>query len=119
MQSLSNRSDARRPELAQLRSDRLPNLCGELQPPLDIAVARGMPRYFFHLYDDIDSIDEEGTELPDIAAATKHAITQAKDMACAEVLKGHLSLRHRIEVTDEAGMVLLTVRFKDVVEVQV
>ena len=37
----------------------------------------------------------------------------------AEVLKGHLGLRDRIEVADEADMVLLAMHSKDVVEVKV
>jgi hypothetical protein len=34
-----------------------------------------MPRYFFHLRDGRTSLDDEGTELPDIHAARRTAIT--------------------------------------------
>ena len=74
-----------------------------------------MPRYFFNLYDDIVAIDEEGSELPDVSAARARAIASAREMSCAEVLKGHLSLHHRIDVTDESGTVVCTVHFADVV----
>jgi hypothetical protein len=39
-------------------------------------------------------------------------------MACAEVLKGHLTLAHRIEVVDERGERVCTVHFSDVVAVE-
>ena len=77
-----------------------------------------MPRYFFNLYDDMTVIDEEGVKLPDFEAARRKAIGDARDMACTEVLEGRLKLRHRIEVADESGGVLLTVLFRDVVEVK-
>ena len=76
-----------------------------------------MPRFFFHLYDDIVSLDQEGTELPDGAAARAHGVRNARAIACAEVLEGHLGLKHRIEIVDEAGAVIDTVQFADVVRV--
>jgi hypothetical protein len=39
-------------------------------------------------------------------------------MACAEVLDGHLTLSHRIDVADGRGEVLLTVEFGDTIEVE-
>ena len=75
-----------------------------------------MPRFFFHLYDDVVTKDEEGAELPDLAAARQRALENAREIACAEVLEGHLNLKHRIEVADETGAVQLTVHFADVVK---
>jgi hypothetical protein len=72
-----------------------------------------VPRYFFHLYNDLVAKDEEGTELPDLAAAREQAAEHAREMVCASVREGHLNLDHRIEVTDEAGKLLLTVTFRD------
>lgn len=77
-----------------------------------------MPRFFFHLYDDRVSIDEEGLNLPDEAAARDTALSCAREMACAEVLKGHLRLDHRIEVEDEAGRTVATLAFGDAVSVE-
>ena len=77
-----------------------------------------MPRFFFHLYDDMDVIDEEGVELPDAEAARAKAEANARHMACAEVLDGHLNLNHRIEVADERGEVFLTVPFGGTVKVE-
>ena len=77
-----------------------------------------MQRYFFHLYDDMTVLDEEGAELPSVQAARERAFADARQMACAEVLEGHLNLRHRIDVVDERGEVLFTVQFRDTVEIQ-
>ena len=52
------------------------------------AVPYEVPRFFFHLYDDVVSIDEEGSELPDIAAVRQKAIKNARSIACQEVLEG-------------------------------
>lgn len=75
-----------------------------------------MPRFYFHLYDDMVSLDEEGKVLPTIDAARKEAIRNARHLACAEVLDGHLGLNHRIEVTDANDAPIATVVFKDVVK---
>ena len=44
-----------------------------------------MPRFFFHLYDDIVSLDPEGKEFPTLEAARQHAIKAARELACSEV----------------------------------
>lgn len=77
-----------------------------------------MGRYYFNLYDDDVALDEEGAELPDLAAARATAVASAREMACAEVLEGHLALNHRIEVVDEQGELACTVHFRDVVAVE-
>jgi hypothetical protein len=76
-----------------------------------------MPRYFFHLFNDVVSRDEEGVELPNNAVAMQHAAASAREMAAESVREGQLILDHRIEVTDEAGGRIGVVRFADVVEV--
>lgn len=77
-----------------------------------------MGRYYFHLYDDIVAMDEEGVELSGPAAARERAVAEARQIACSEVLEGHLDLGHRIEVADEAGDTLFTVHFRDTVQVK-
>jgi hypothetical protein len=76
-----------------------------------------MPQYYFHLYDDIVSQDDEGIELADQAAAENYAVMCARDMAAAQARQGRLTLSHRIEVTDDQGSVLKTVQFCDAVAV--
>lgn len=76
-----------------------------------------MPRYFFHLHNDIEARDEEGVELADLAAARAVAMREARAIAAAHVGNGRLVLSHSIEVTDEHGASLLTVSFGEVIEI--
>jgi hypothetical protein len=77
-----------------------------------------MGRYYFHLFDDYTVIDEEGLELsgPDVARDKGQAM--AREMACAEVLEGHLNLNHRIEIVGEDSQPVATVHFSDTVRVE-
>lgn len=77
-----------------------------------------MPLFFFHLYDDAVSVDEEGQQLTSDAAARERGVESAREMACAEVRNGHLFLGHRIEVENEAGATIATVHFRDVVTIE-
>ncbi len=77
-----------------------------------------MPRYFFHLHDDLTAIDEEGAVLPNIDAARAHAITNIRDLICEEVRQGRINLSHRVEVADAAGRPVLTVHYSEAVQLQ-
>ena len=78
-----------------------------------------MPRFYFHLYDNLDVLDDEGIELPDLEAARSHAVRCAR-VTFAETAKdeGRVVLHHRIDITDEEGAVLEAVRFGDAVRVE-
>ena len=76
-----------------------------------------MPRYFFHLHNDLETRDEVGLELPDLAAARKVAEQEARAMAAQSVVNGRVDLKHSIEVTDESGATVLLIRFGDAVEI--
>lgn len=76
-----------------------------------------MPRYFFHLHNNVETIDEEGLELADFGAAERVARDEARKMAAENVHSGHLCLSHSIEVTDISGKTVLLIRFGDVVTV--
>jgi hypothetical protein len=76
-----------------------------------------MPRYFFHLYEDMPAPDEEGSELADLDAARACGIKEARSVAADQVREGKLDLNHRIDVTDEQGVVVHTIRFADAIEV--
>ena len=68
-----------------------------------------MPRFFFHRADGVFDHDDEGTELPDLAAARIEAVRFAAEFMKdkpQEVWKGH---NFRIEVSDDQGMLLCTV----------
>ena len=76
-----------------------------------------MPRYFFDLHNDVDSIDHEGRELPDLEAATDNALIEAREMMTQAIHDGKLNLNHYIEVRDEAGDVIHVLHFGNAVQV--
>lgn len=76
-------------------------------------------RYFFHLRNDIDADDLEGVELPDDRTALDRAGDYAIEMAAASVLERRtVILSHCIIVTKEAGKILKSVNFGDVLTVE-
>ena len=78
-----------------------------------------MPRYFFHLHNDIEALDDEGVDLPNLDAAravARHSVQFAAAQSIKD--KAHLVLDHRIDIADESGTILETVRFGDVVTVE-
>jgi hypothetical protein len=77
-----------------------------------------VPRYFFHVYDDVIAEDEEGVELPNLAAARLNAVLSARDLIAEQVRHGHFVLSHWIDVVDEQGEKVLTVTFGDAVEIR-
>jgi hypothetical protein len=78
-----------------------------------------MPRYFFDLHNDIDAIDDEGIELPDLRAGKAHALGEARTMIQASVAEtGRIDLRHHIDIRDENGAVVHVMRFGDAVKIQ-
>jgi hypothetical protein len=74
-----------------------------------------MPRYFFHLQNDIHVHDEEGQELPDDGAALDAAVKFARDMASHSVREGHLALSHFIRCAADDGREVGVVRFADAI----
>ena len=77
-----------------------------------------MPRYFFHVYDDIIAEDEEGEDLPNLAAARLKALKGARDLICEQVRHGYAVLSHWIDVVDEQGEKVLTVTFGEAVDIK-
>ena len=75
-------------------------------------------RFFFHLHNDIETVDDEGIELPDEAAARRHAERVARIMAAESVKNGHLDLTHYLDATDEKGNLRFRTCFRDVVEIR-
>lgn len=78
-----------------------------------------MPRYFFHLYNDVEARDEEGVEMPNIGAARMAALRDAR-FTISETIKaeGRFVGDHRIDIEDAEGNVLETIRFKDAVKLE-
>jgi hypothetical protein len=92
----------------------------ELEQGTRLSLSRSalVPRYFFNVRSDVNVVDEEGIELPDELAARNHAVSDVVELAGANVLEHRkLDLSHLIDVADESGRVLFTVRFGDVLTV--
>lgn len=78
-----------------------------------------MPRYFFHLYNDVEAVDPEGVELPNVGAARMAALHDAR-FTIAETIKaeGRFVGDHRIDIEDSDGKVLDTIYFRDAVTIE-
>lgn len=78
-----------------------------------------MPVFYFHLRERNDvTIDAEGVQLPDIAAAQRHAAAEARGMLAVELCDGGaIDLRRWLEVSDEAGAVVHILPFDTAIEI--
>lgn len=78
-----------------------------------------MPRFFLHIFNGETTIDEEGIELPDAAAALAKARTVVREMAADSVRsEGHLVLSHRVFIEDGHRSEVGTVYFREVIAVE-
>jgi hypothetical protein len=77
-----------------------------------------MPLYFFNVYNDDVTLDDEGAELVDDEAARARGIKEVRALAAETVAHGHFFGHHRIEVTDADLRVIATIRFDEAVEVR-
>lgn len=78
-----------------------------------------MPRFHFHLHNDVDVPDDTGKALPDLDAARAYATRLARfEVAEAAKRDGRVVLSHRIDIEDEHGEVLATVRFGEAVQIK-
>ena len=72
----------------------------------------GVPRFYFHVYDDVVALDEEGVDLATFAQVRDAAVLAARELATEEIKrKGTLTVKHRVEVEDEQGRPVLTMPF--------
>ena len=70
-----------------------------------------MPRYFFHVHDGTSTKDAIGTDLPDIFAAQEEAIRTSGELLREMGGKFWDGAEWSLEVTDENGRLLFTLRF--------
>lgn len=77
-----------------------------------------MSCYFFHIFDDLITTDDEGIELPNLDAARAGAVRAARALMCETLMNGRLALGHRIDIADANGTVLDTVHFRDLVQIE-
>jgi len=75
-----------------------------------------MPRYFFHIKDEVEIIpDEEGLELRGLDAVREEARESAREMMSESVRAGHRPDGRAFVVTDEQGHVVLNFPFRDAI----
>lgn len=75
-----------------------------------------MPRFHFHIITPAERIrDDEGIDLPDLAAARKEAIAGLRSILSHEVLAGKLSLEDRIEIEDGTGLLLTSIGYDEAI----
>ena len=73
-----------------------------------------MPRFFFQFYDDSETRDPDGLELPDLAAALAVAHHELRQLAAYDLQRtGQVGLTDRIDITDAGGRVLESVCVAD------
>jgi hypothetical protein len=77
-----------------------------------------MPRYFFHLHNDIDAPDESGREHGSDREALVHALECVRDVASASVRRGTLNLNHFVICVADDGREVGIVRFADAVQIE-
>lgn len=77
-----------------------------------------MARYYFHLRDGVDVlIDEEGRQLDNLASVARAALIEARSIISAEAETGHIRLDQRIDVENEARIIIYTIEFADAVTI--
>jgi hypothetical protein len=72
---------------------------------------RAMPRYFFHVIDGREIIDDEGTELAGVEEACAEAVVLSGSMLKDAGRKFWNDGEWRLQVTDEAGATVCALRF--------
>ena len=77
-----------------------------------------MPKFFFNLRDDISVDDCEGKDLADAQRAREAAVHFAREMMAEDVKDGRLVLKDSIDVVDEKGEKVLTVLFREAIEIE-
>jgi hypothetical protein len=76
-----------------------------------------MPRFFFHACSPGGRIeDPEGSDFTNLDAARADAVAAAREVLAEKIKAGEDARDWRLEITDEAGVLLATVRFGDAVE---
>ncbi|WHU04359.1 MULTISPECIES: DUF6894 family protein [unclassified Sphingomonas] len=79
-----------------------------------------MRRYFFHVYNGTGlTKDREGQELTDLAAARKVALAGIRSLLGEELESGLVDLNGRLDICDREGTVLLSVPFREAIELRI
>lgn len=74
-----------------------------------------MQRFFFHVFDEDTTLDEQGQMAADVAVARGVALASARELICEQVRSGHLNLQNYIMVTNEFGQEVFRVSYAEAV----
>jgi hypothetical protein len=75
-----------------------------------------MPRFYFHIRNaDEMTLDDEGTDLPDLNAARELAMASARELLANAIKEGRGRVPEGIVIADAFGRELATVPIRDVV----
>jgi uncharacterized protein DUF6894 len=77
-----------------------------------------MPKFFFNLRNDVIVEDSEGKDLADADRARETAVGYARSIMSEDVKDGRLVLRDKIDVLDAQRMTVLTLPFRDAIEIE-
>jgi hypothetical protein len=76
-----------------------------------------MPKFYFNLRDDVAVEDDEGKDLPDAKKARAVAVGYARGIMSEDVKDGRLVLRDEIDILDEQRNKVLTLPFREAIEI--
>jgi hypothetical protein len=75
-------------------------------------------RYYLNVFNrTAAAFDEEGLDLPDLAAARRTAIDGIRSIVASEVKSGKIDLQGRIEILDVDRKVKAVVQYRDAFDV--
>jgi hypothetical protein len=78
-----------------------------------------MARYFLHIYNSHGAAeDDEGVEANSLSEARELAVAGIRSLLAAEAANGEMNFKGRIEISDAARKVLLSVPFADALAVK-
>jgi hypothetical protein len=78
-----------------------------------------MSLFHLNVFSDFDAQDIEGIELANLEVAKQQAVAGFRDLVAHDIRDGKPIYRsHRIEITDEIGCLLDTVRFEDIIDLR-
>ncbi|MBB3444167.1 hypothetical protein [Rhizobium sp. BK379] len=72
--------------------------------------------FFFNIRSkNVEDVDQDGMDLPSLEAARSEARRSAREMVAEMILQEEHIDGMRFEITDEAGRLVATIRFRDVI----
>jgi hypothetical protein len=75
--------------------------------------------YFLHIHNSHgDAEDDEGMSANSLAEARERAVTGIRSLLASEAANGEINFAGRIDISDEAGKLLLSVPFTDALSVK-